>query len=280
MARFLAGPVFALLMLFGLPARAELDIELVSPTAFRVCADPANLPFSNDKGEGFENKIAEIFAQDLHRPLKYTWFPQTVGFVRNTLLALKCDVIIGVPSGAEMMISTTPYYRTGYMSVTRSADHIAAVNLGDPILRGKRIGVIARSPPSDLLIRHGWMREAVPYELNVDTRLEDPAHQMLLDLVAGKIDVALVWGPIAGYYIQHDHLPLTATFLQQEPNGTPLAFNIAMGVRASDITWRRTLNRLIARHQQEITKLLLAYGVPLLDADNKPITHAGATAKP
>jgi len=267
-------------MLFGLPARAELDIELVSPTAFRVCADPANLPFSNDKGEGFENKIAEIFAQDLHRPLKYTWFPQTVGFVRNTLLALKCDVIIGVPSGAEMMISTTPYYRTGYMSVTRSADHIAAVNLGDPILRGKRIGVIARSPPSDLLIRHGWMREAVPYELNVDTRLEDPAHQMLLDLVAGKIDVALVWGPIAGYYIQHDHLPLTATFLQQEPNGTPLAFNIAMGVRASDITWRRTLNRLIARHQQEITKLLLAYGVPLLDADNKPITHAGATAKP
>ncbi len=269
----LRAGLFALALLAAAPpgALAQAAADLVSRNELRVCSDPSDLPFSDQKGEGFENRIVDLLGRDLHLPVRYTWYPNSVGFLRNTLLALKCDVVAGTVSGAPMMLTTSPYYRTGYMIVTRSADHIAAHNLADPLFRGKRIGLVAGTPPGDLVVRHGLMAQVRPYELNVDTRIESPPHQMLLDLVAGRIDVALLWGPIAGFYIHRDALPLEAAFLQPEANAAPVEFAIAMGVRGADVAWRSALDAAIARHQPEITQLLQSYGVPLLDAQNQPL---------
>lgn len=275
MTRSLAAVAAALAawpIAFG--AAAQQASELVSRSELRVCADPHDLPFSNDKLQGFENKIAALIAQDLNEPVAYTWFPQTVGFVRNTLLAYRCDLVMGTVTGGEMMDDTNPYYHSAYMVVTRSADAIAATSLADPVLADKRIGLIAGTPPTDLLLRHRLMAHTTSYSLQVDTRFESPPRQMLEDLVDGKIDVGLLWGPFAGYFLMRDHLPLHAAMLSAEPDGPKLDFHIAMGVRPGETAWRRTLNRRIASHQQEITRILLEYGVPLLDEQNRPITEA------
>lgn len=256
------------------PVVAQQSGDLVSRSEFRVCADPNNLPFSNEKLEGFENKIADLVAKDLNEPVGYTWFPQTVGFVRNTLLANRCDVVVGTVAGGDMMDDTNPYYHSAYMIVTRPVDNIAAVSLADPVFTEKRIGVIAGTPPTDLLLRHRLMPRVAWYSLEVDTRYDSPARQMMQDLAEGKIDVALLWGPFAGYYIAHDHLPLRAALLASEPDGPKLDYHVAMGVRPGEMVWRRTLNRIVGKHQDEITRILLDYGVPLLDEQNRPITEA------
>lgn len=253
---------------------------LASETEFRVCADPANLPFSNQAGEGFENKLAEMFAGYVKKPLTYAWFPQIVGFYRNTLFAHQCDVVMGTVSGGEMVDTTNPYYHTAYVIVTRSADHITATSLGDPVFADKKIGVVAATPPTDLLARHHLLAHVVPYHLTVDTRVESPARTMLHDLAGGKIDVALVWGPFAGYYIRREHLPLHMAFLEPEPDGPRLDYRIAMGVRPADTAFRRTLNALIRTHQDEINALLLSYGIPLLDEQNHPILPPGGETAP
>ena len=263
---------FAAALLAGIaaaPAAAQPD--LVSHSELRVCADPNDLPFSNDKREGFENKIADLVAKDLNEPVSYVWFPQTVGFVRNTLLKNRCDVVMGTVAGGAMMDDTNPYYHSAYMIVTRAAERIGATMLADPAFADKRIGLIAGTPPTDLLRQDELLAHAVPYSLEVDTRYDAPSRQMLHDLADGKLDVALVWGPFAGYYIAHDKLPLHAAFLASEPGAPRLDYHIAMGVRPGDGAWRRTLNRSIAKHQDEITKLLLAYGIPLLDEQNRPL---------
>jgi len=244
---------------------------LASETEFRVCADPSNLPFSNQAGEGFENKLAEMFAGYVKKPLTYAWFPQIVGFYRNTLFAHQCDVVMGTVSGGEMVDTTNPYYHTAYVIVTRDDDHITATNLGDPVFADKKIGVVAATPPTDLLAKHHLLAHVTPYHLTVDTRIEAPAKTMLHDLVDKKIDVALVWGPFAGYYIHREHLPLHMDFLESEPDGPRLDYRIAMGVRPADVAFRRTLNALIRAHQDEINALLLSYGIPLLDEQNHPL---------
>ena len=200
------------------PALAQ-RAELISRTELRVCADPHNLPFSNQEKAGFENKIAEIVGTDLGLPVSYVWFPQVTGFVRNTLRARECDLIMGTVSGDGVVDSTNPYYHTGYMLVTRTADVITARSVGDPALASKKFGVIAATPPTDLLLRHNLMDHVRPYSLRVDTRISNPPRAMLQDLVDGVIDVALVWGPPAGYAITREHLPLTAVFI--EPGQTP-----------------------------------------------------------
>ena len=256
------------------PAGAQLSTDLVSRSEFRVCADPHNLPFSNDKQAGFENKIAELIAKDLNEPVGYTWFPQTVGFVRNTLLADRCDVVMGTVAAGEMMDDTNPYYRSAYMIVTRADDNIAATSLADSALAGKRFGLIAGTPPTDLLLKHKLLAQTASYSLLIDTRNESPSRQMLQDLIDKEIDVALLWGPYAGYFIAEEHLPLHAALLASEPNGPKLDYYIAMGVRPGETAWRRTLNRSILKHQDEITRILLDYHVPLLDAQNRLITDA------
>jgi len=239
--------------------------ELSARSELRVCADPNNLPFSDDKGEGFENKIAELLGRDMSLPVKYFWFPQIIGFTRNGLQAGRCDLVMGTVAGDEIMQTTTPYYYTSYMLVFRADKGLSFTDLDDPALKELHIGVIGGTPPSDLLVRHSLMANARPYALTVDTRYEAPAHQMLTDIAAGDIDAGMIWGPFAGYYIRHDKLPLTMVQLQTEPGMPRLAYHIAMGVRNNDPDWRRRINSAIHQHQDQITAILRDYGVPMLD---------------
>jgi quinoprotein dehydrogenase-associated probable ABC transporter substrate-binding protein len=263
-----------LLAFRAVPSGAE-TAEIVTRTELRVCADPSDLPYSNDKQQGFENKIAAILGQEMKLPVTYVWFPQVIGFVRNTLRAYRCDLVMGTASGDDMMDETAPYYHSGYVIVTRAADHIDDTSLGDPVFAEKHIGVIAGTPPTDLLVQHDLMDHVTSYELSVDTRQGSPPHQMLLDLAAGKLDVALLWGPIAGYYVHHDHLPLKLAFLVPEPGASRLDFHIAMGVRSNEIDWRRQISSAILKREADIRKVLVAYGIPLLDEQNKPISLPG-----
>ena len=251
------------------PAAAQ-RAELVSRGELRVCADPRNLPFSNEAKEGFENRIAAIIGADLELPVSFVWFPQVTGFVRNTLRARECDLVMGAVSGDGIMDSTNPYYHTGYMLVTRTADGIGATGVGNPALRDLRFGVIAATPPTDLLLRHDLMDKVRAYSLRVDTRIANPARDMLQDLVDNKIDVALVWGPVAGYAIKQDRLPLTARVIEPEAGAPRLDYRIAMGVRAGEPEWRRRINQAIGKHGPEIAAVLADYGVPQLDAQGRP----------
>jgi quinoprotein dehydrogenase-associated probable ABC transporter substrate-binding protein len=253
-------------------AGLDAEFELVDPKVLRVCADPRNLPFSNEKGEGFENKIAELLAAKLDKKLAYVWYPQATGFVRNTLGAHRCDLIPGFPQGDELVQSTNPYYRTAYALVIRPGTGLDDLDaLTDPRLKAKRIGIVAGTPPATYLAVNGLMPKAKPYPLVVDTRVDSSAQAMMRDLAGGEIDVGVLWGPLAGYYAKQANPPMRVVLLLKETGGPPLAFRIAMGVRAADQNWKRQLNKLIAENQTEINRLLLDFGVPLLDERNRPI---------
>ncbi|MGB8841375.1 MAG: substrate-binding domain-containing protein [Aliidongia sp.] len=261
----------ALAMLVAPRALAQ-TAEMVARTELRVCADPGNLPFSNKAGEGFENKIAQLVGQDLAVPVSYVWFPQVVGFVRNTLGAHQCDLVMGTVSGDSIMENTNPYYHSGYVIVSRPDAGIAARSIADPSLADKRIGLVAATPPTDLLLKHHLMANVTTYALAVDTRFDSPPRAMIQDIIDGKLDLGLLWGPIAGYFIKHDGLKLNMAFIESEEGSTRLDFRIAMGVRANEPEWRRRINQAIEHHQAEITQILVDYGVPMLDEQNHPIT--------
>jgi quinoprotein dehydrogenase-associated probable ABC transporter substrate-binding protein len=251
----------------------DAEFELVDPKVLRVCADPSNLPFSNEKGEGFENKIMELMAGKLDKKLAYVWYPQSTGFVRNTLGARRCDVIPGFPQGDELAQTTNPYYRTAYALVIKPGSGLDDLDsLGDPRLEDKRIGIVAGTPPATYLAVKGLMHKAKPYPLVVDTRVDSVAQAMMRDLASGEIDVGVLWGPMAGYYAARANPPMRVAPLLKETGGPQLAFRIAMGVRPADQNWKRQLNKLIADNQAEINRVLLAFGVPLLDEKDRPIT--------
>jgi quinoprotein dehydrogenase-associated probable ABC transporter substrate-binding protein len=224
---------------------AEEGLELVDPNVLRVCADPNNLPFSNEKGEGFENKLAELFAAKLGKKLAYTFYPQATGFVRVTLGSHRCDVIMGYPQGDEMVQNTNPYYQTAYALVTKSGSPLDGVDtLADPRLLGKRIGVVAGTPPATYLVAHGLMANAKPYPLTVDTRVDSSGVAMMGDLASGEIDAGVLWGPIAGYYAARANPPMHVQLLLKDTGGPRLVYHITMGVRPSDQNWKRQLNKL------------------------------------
>jgi quinoprotein dehydrogenase-associated probable ABC transporter substrate-binding protein len=240
------------------------SVELVDPKVFRVCADPHNLPFSDEQGNGLENKLARLFAKQLNEPVEYTYFPQVMGFVRNTLNALRCDVIMGTAVGDTLVQTTNPYYRTTYALVFRPDNGLDGVqSLEDPRLKDKHIGIVAGTPPATILAQDGLMEAAKPYPLTVDTRATSSPKMMTDDIVAGRIDAGVLWGPMAGYYARQNSPHLTVVPLLKE--GGHMDFRIAMGVRRTDQDWKRKLNRLIADNQPEIDKILVEYGVPLLD---------------
>ena len=245
--------------------------ELVDPKVFRVCADPRNLPFSDEAGAGFENKLAEMFAQKLGEPTSYTYYPQVIGFVRNTLNALRCDVIMGDAVGDDLVQTTSAYYRTTYALVFKPGDGLDGIDsLEDSRLKNKHIGIIAGTPPATVLVQQGLMMLARPYALTVDTRVDSPSQSMINDIATGQIDAGVLWGPIAGYYAQRVTPHLTVVPLLKEQSR--MDFRIALGVRRSDQDWKRKLNRLIAENQPEIDRILTEYGVPLLDEQGKLIT--------
>ncbi|HEX2367355.1 MAG TPA: substrate-binding domain-containing protein [Bradyrhizobium sp.] len=259
----------------------DLSIELVDPKVLRVCADPRNLPFSNEKGEGFENKLAEFFAAKLEKKLDYTYFPQATGFVRVTLGAHRCDVIMGFPQGDDLVQGTNPYYRTAYALISRQGSGLDDVDtLEDTRLKGKHIGVVAGTPPATNMAAAGLMSTAKPYPLMIDTRVDSSAEAMINDLNKGDIDAGILWGPMAGFYAKKANPPLHVTSLVKEKTGPQLVYRIGMGVRRADQNWKRQLNRLIQENQPAINKILLDYGVPLLDENNQPIGMETATKSP
>jgi quinoprotein dehydrogenase-associated probable ABC transporter substrate-binding protein len=259
----------------------DLSIELVDPKVLRVCADPRNLPFSNDKGEGFENKLAELIAAKLQKKLDYMYFPQATGFVRMTLAAHRCDVIMGFPQGDDLVQGTNPYYRTAYALVAKPGSGLEDVaTLEDQRLKDKHIGIVAGTPPASNMAANGLMMNAKPYPLMIDTRYESSAVAMIGDLASGQIDAAILWGPMAGFYAKRANPPLHVTPLVKETTGPKLAYRIGMGVRSADQNWKRQLNRLIQENQPEINKLLLDFGVPLLDENDRPIGAEAAAKSP
>src|SRR6201997_117816 len=250
----------------------DLSIELVDPKVLRVCADPRNLPFSNERGEGFENKLAEFFAAKLQKKIDYMYFPQATGFVRMTLGAHRCDVIMGFPQGDDLVQGTNPYYRTAYALMSKQGAGLDDVTaLDDARLKGKHIGIVAGTPPATDMAVNGLMSTAKPYPLMIDTRVDSSAGAMISDLNKGDIDAAVLWGPMAGFYAKKSNPPLHVTPLVHEKSGPQLVYRIGMGVRRADQNWKRLLNRLIQENQGEINKILAEYGVPLLDENNQPI---------
>jgi mxaJ protein len=250
------------------------SVELIDPKVLRVCADPNNLPYTNEKEEGFENRLAEFLAKKLGKSVSYTYFPMATGFVRMTLGAYKCDVILGYPQGDELVQNTNAYYRTSYALIYKPGNGLDGVTtIADARLKDKRIGIIAGTPPASLMARNKLMAKARPYHLMVDTRHSNPPQKMIADLEAGEIDAGALWGPIAGYYAKKSNQQLTIVPLTSEKKASHMVFRITMGVRASDQEWKRTLNKLIRENQKEINAILLDHGVPLLDEQDKLITQ-------
>jgi quinoprotein dehydrogenase-associated probable ABC transporter substrate-binding protein len=250
----------------------DLSIELVDPKVLRVCADPRNMPFSNEKGEGFENKLAELFAAKLNKRLDYTFFPQATGFVRVTLGSHRCDVIMGFPQGDELVQGTNPYYRTAYALLAKPGSGLEDVTtLEDERLKGKHIGIVAGTPPATNMALAGLMANAKPYPLMIDTRVDSSAEAMISDLTSGTIDAGVLWGPMAGFYAKKATPALHVTPLVKEATGPKLVYRIGMGVRAADQNWKRQLNRLIQENQADINQILLDFGIPLLDESDHPI---------
>jgi quinoprotein dehydrogenase-associated probable ABC transporter substrate-binding protein len=265
---FVAAALLALPVLTT-GARAQTPGEILARTELRVCADPNDLPFSNEKGEGYENKTAELIGRELKLPVRFVFFPQVVGFVRNTLRARSCDLIMGTVAGDDIVQTTTPYYYSDYVVVWPDGKDFTFSSFDDPRLKTMRIGIVSATPPSDLLVRHELMAHAKPYALMVDTRYESATHQMIEDVVKGEIDLGLLWGPIAGYYIKRDALKLKLAPIPNEPGAPRMDYHIAMGVRANEPEWRRQINAVIQKRQPEITAILRDYGVPLLDEQGR-----------
>jgi quinoprotein dehydrogenase-associated probable ABC transporter substrate-binding protein len=252
---------------------AEGSLELIDPHVFRACADPRNLPFSNEAGEGFENKIAELFARKLGKSVAYTFYPDATGFVRNTLNAHRCDVVLGIAQGDDIVQPTSPYYRTSYVVAYHQDGPLKGLDsLSDPRLKTARIGIVAGTPPASLLAEKGLLGQIKSYALVVDTRFDSPTHEMMDDLERGEIDVALLWGPIAGYYAMKAKTPTAVVPLVKEQGEPHMVYRVVMGVRHSDQNWKRSLNKLISENQGEIQAILRSYGVPLLDENDKPIS--------
>jgi quinoprotein dehydrogenase-associated probable ABC transporter substrate-binding protein len=254
----------------AVPSRAQTG-EIIDRTELRVCADPSNLPFSNEKEEGFENKTATLLGEELKLPVKYVFFPQVIGFVRNTLGVRRCDLVMGTVAGDDIVQTTNPYYFSAYVAIYRNDKGFAFTDFDDPKLKTMKLGIVGATPPADLLVKHGLMANAKPYALMVDTRYESPTREMIEDIVKGDIDVGLLWGPIAGYYIKRDKLPLAVAVLKDEPGAPRMDYHITMGVRANEPEWRRQINAAILKRQPEITKVLEDYGVPLLDEQGRLI---------
>jgi quinoprotein dehydrogenase-associated probable ABC transporter substrate-binding protein len=282
----LAG-VLACGMIALLPLKAGAQtsdpgaLELVDPQVFRACGDPRNLPFSNEKGEGFENKLAELFAAKLGKRLSYTYFPQATGFVRMTLGSYRCDIIMGFPQGDDQAQVTVPYYRTTYALVVKPGSGLEGVTeIGDPRLKDKRIGVVAKTPPSTTMAMNGLLGRAKSYPLFIDTRADSSAQAMIDDLAHGDIDCGILWGPMAGYFAKLANPPLIVVPLIKETSGPPMSFRIGMAVRPADQEWKRTLNKLILENQTEINMLLLSYNIPILDDANVPITTDNISKRP
>ncbi|CAO4149474.1 hypothetical protein LPLAFNJD_LOCUS2954 [Methylorubrum aminovorans] len=276
---FVSVAAAALLLSAGArPAHAQHLPDLVTPDVLRVCSDPGNMPFSERKGGGFENKIAQIVADELKVKLRYYWLTQGPGFVRNTLGTGLCDLIIGT-SGGEIVQPTNPYYRSAYVLIARRGELPDIKSLDDPRLQERQIGIIAGTPPSNRLSELKLVGERIhayaPYAFGAERKHQTVAAEVIADLAEKKIDVAVLWGPAAGWLAKQSGVPMDVVPLLNEPGRPPLTFRVSMGVRHGENDWKRSLNTVLRKRKADIEKVLREYDVPLLaEEENKPLGAA------
>ena len=256
----------------------RLSVQPSNRPALRVCADPNNLPFSNQRGEGFENRIAGLLARDLGRPLEFVWAPEWRGFVRKTLGAGRCDVVLGIPADDERVLATCPYYTSTYVFLSRRDRHIGVRSLDDSVLRHLRIGIhfigddYVNPPPAHALGRRHIVENVVGYSIYGDYARPNPPSDLVRAVAAGDVDLAIVWGPFAGYFSRRDTVPMRIVPVSPavDPPGLRYAFAIAAGVRSDDVALRRRLDTALARRRGEIRRILEDYGVPLVSGGQEP----------
>jgi quinoprotein dehydrogenase-associated probable ABC transporter substrate-binding protein len=267
-------------------ARALRDAPEPSQRVLRVCSDPNNLPFSNRQAQGFENRIAAMVAQDMGAHVEYTWFAQRRGFTRNTLASGLCDVIIGVPYQFDLADTTRPYYRSTHVFVTREQEHPALTSIDDPVLKTLKIGVhvvgddYSNPPPVHALGRRNIINNVSGYSIYGDYSQPNPPARLVEAVADGSVDVAILWGPIAGYFAARQTMALRVTPLSQESDGhdLPFVFAISMGVRKGEKDLLRELQSILDRRQSDIDRILRDYGVPLkplLPQTSKDIDERG-----
>ena len=281
-ARTIAAGVAAISATIALQAAAQALPQADAPErkALKVCQDPNNLPFSNESGQGFENKIAELFGRDLGLPVTYFSFPNRMAFIRNTLRYklptddYPCDIVMGVPAGFDQVSATKPYYRSTYALVFPKGKGLDDLKSSDDLLalpREKlatlRIGLYDKSPASQWLARHDLVDRGVPYRIMNADPAQYPGQIIERDLEQGQIDAAIVWGPIAGYFARRVHSPELAVVPMKSEPGLPFDFAMAMGVRYGEPAWKQQIDALLVKHRAEIRGILLDYGVPLIDDD-------------
>lgn len=259
----------------GEPVRTEDASE------FRVCADKDNLPYSNDKVEGFENKIAELIAKDLGKQVKYQFWYDRIGFVRNTLNARRCDVVIGTVAGNDMMLTSKPYYRSGYVFVYKKSSGFHITDWDSPDLHKARIGVVGQTPPTRPLADKGLLENSRPYRIMRDLNL--PPSFMIDDLIQGKIDVAVIWGPIGGYFakkLSDDLVVVPAPEYERENVHGKEYWNISVGVRKKEKERLAMIEDVLERRKSDIEKILDEYGIPHLPVvDEKKMEISTKSAK-
>jgi mxaJ protein len=266
--------IAAALIVAAAAARAGDAQNVAPPPELRVCADPNNLPFSNDKREGFENKLAELVARELDRTVVYTWWAQRRGFVRHTLKQGDCDLVMGVPAHYDLVETTRPYYRSTYVFVSRADRRLDVSSLKDARLRDMSIGVHligndgVNTPPAHALGAEGLIANVHGYMIYGDYRNPDPPADLIAAVERGDVDIATAWGPLAGYAARRAAVPLAVTPITDTTEFSPLRFqfDIAMGVRKGDHALKAQLDDVIARRQADIDALLQSYGVPLVKA--------------
>lgn len=239
--------------------------QALTTTHLRVCADPSNLPFSNDVEEGLENRVIDLLANELGKEVRYTWFPQSVGFVRNTLRIRQCDLISGITTTSEKVQNTNPYYHSAYSIVQRASLQPPITSMADARLKSLKLGVVAGTPPADILAVNQLLSNLKPYHLVADTRRNAPARNAVMDVASGETDVAFIWGPIAGYFSKQSDVPLLVTPLLSEDNRVRMNYRVSMAVRFNETDWKRTVNAALRKLQPQIDEILRDYGVPLLN---------------
>jgi len=272
----LAVTLVAILCVVAVIAQAR---HAFAATPLRVCADPNNLPFSDSARAGFENKIASLVGDELHRPVAYTWWAQRRGFVRNTLNTGDCDVVMGTAAGMDMVAATRPYYRSSYVFVTRRDRGLHVRSFDDSSLRRLKIGVqligddFANTPPAHALANRGIVRNVVGFPVYGDYANANPAAGIIRAVEKYDVDVAVAWGPIAGYFAKQSPVPLDVVPVSPRLDlpYLPFVFDIVMGVRRGDTTFRAQLDDVIARRRPSIDSILTAYGVPLIDLRAQPV---------
>jgi mxaJ protein len=232
----------------------------------RVCADPNNLPFSNIKQQGFENHIAEVIASDLHAHLTYVWQRMGRGFVREFLNKDRCDLLIGIPADFKPVLTTAPYYRSSYVFVVRRDAAYKPASLEDPALRNVKVGVQALddeyTPPAEALIQRGMRDSLVTYHT-----VGEDAEAIVRAVLNKEVAVAIVWGPLAGYWAHHNSgaLECTPVYPESEPPGLPFTFEISMGVRKGNTSLRDAVQQALTRRGAEIKNILANFAVPQLE---------------